>query len=106
METDGLVDWFEGLPRHGWRQCAACKGQDFQMFFRQFPKKALTFCRICPVADDCLVYALRTELDHENARAGVYGGLPPRDRHRFAKSVKAAGVTIGDAYRVDMRFAE
>lgn len=66
-----------------WRDRAACKGLDTNLFFpeRGEPARdALAVCRRCPVALDCVTYAL----DHV-IRDGVWGGMPERTRRRLRK---------------------
>lgn len=48
-----------------WREDAACKGVDTNIFFpvmgdytNDIPTAATTLCDRCPVSDDCLTYAL------------------------------------------------
>jgi WhiB family redox-sensing transcriptional regulator len=69
-----------------WQMRAACRGQSAASFFPplQFEPKDLrvsreraakSVCRTCPVADECLDYALRTREPH-----GVWGGLNEVER--------------------------
>lgn len=43
--------------------------------------KAQRICAKCPVADQCLEYALKYHIDH-----GVWGGRSERERRRILKS--------------------
>lgn len=42
--------------------------------------KAQKICATCPVADQCLEYALANHVDH-----GVWGGKSERERRRIAR---------------------
>lgn len=65
-----------------WTDRALCRGLETAMFF---PEKggnnwtpyvrARDLCGRCPVADDCLLYALRNREHH-----GLWGGIPERQR--------------------------
>jgi len=102
--TAFLHDWFDSLPRREWYNDAACAGQKWQDFFARSTRKVFCdFCRCCPVADDCLVYALRVEIDLLNGRGGMYGGTTAEERHHFARTLKDVGIRVGDSYRSDLR---
>lgn len=60
----------------GWRDSAACRGQDPDDFHddRMFSALRATFCRRCPVRNDCLAEAIR------NREAGLWGGTSERAR--------------------------
>lgn len=61
-----------------WRNEALCAQVDPELFFPEpgcKTNEAKRICKLCPVQDDCLEWALwRTELD------GVWGGLSERER--------------------------
>jgi WhiB family redox-sensing transcriptional regulator len=62
----------------GWRERAACRGTDLQVFFpgRGEPAEpARQVCAGCPVRQPCLDYALSHGITH-----GIWGGLTERDR--------------------------
>jgi hypothetical protein len=43
------------------------------------------FCQVCPVTNDCLTWALA--IDRQNPtgkRYGIFGGLTPTERDRYA----------------------
>jgi hypothetical protein len=61
-----------------WRDRAACRGEDSDLFFSDHPQdvtEAVNVCRGCPVRDICLADALQTQ-----PVAGVWGG------HQFNRS--------------------
>jgi hypothetical protein len=96
--TWDLRTWWDALPRKGWQQHAACAGMASEPFFSHFPETARRICATCPVADDCLVDALRCEPMIPAARAGVFGGMTPTDRQRFARLLEAEQVVVGDRW--------
>ncbi len=63
-----------------WRDHAACRDQDLQLFFppehlppavkRQLEDRALGMCRDCPVSRACLAFSITSGQRH-----GVWGGL-------------------------------
>jgi len=62
---------------------AACKGADTSVFFpvsesNTFEAKAI--CATCPVAEQCLEYAIQTHQPD-----GVWGGLTAVERHRLVR---------------------
>lgn len=65
-------------PAHGWRAEALCAQTDPSLFFPEAGQSARTardLCATCPVADECLAYALARPEPH-----GVWGGLTARQR--------------------------
>ena len=73
----------------GWLHNAACRGEHASVFFppAHFERKevrlsreriAKSICRQCPVAAQCLDYALRTREPH-----GVWGGLNEVERRQY-----------------------
>ena len=61
-----------------WRQRAACRGTDLDVFFpeRGEPAEpARQVCARCPVCQPCLEYALSNRITH-----GIWGGLTERER--------------------------
>jgi WhiB family redox-sensing transcriptional regulator len=65
-----------------WRTRAACAGYPNSLFFPASDgadeiavEKARSVCQVCPVADDCLTYALET-----NQRSGIWGGTTEKER--------------------------
>jgi len=79
-----------GMPRPiyeewEWQFEAACRGRDHDLFFPPHGERgplrdarvaaAKRVCAMCPVVDECLRFALRT-----NQRYGVWGGLAEEER--------------------------
>jgi WhiB family redox-sensing transcriptional regulator len=68
-----------------WSQRALCRGEDPELFFapdgynedakRKYEAEAKAICRGCPVANDCLNFALEHGRVH-----GVWGGLGEDER--------------------------
>lgn len=73
----------EGEPRPDWRNHAACRDEDPELFFpigNTGPalvqiEDAKAVCRRCPVIDDCRAWALAA-----GEKAGVWGGLSEDER--------------------------
>lgn len=80
--TEPFFPVFEGDT--DWMDRAACKGQAPTDAF--FPtrgeelKVAQSFCDRCPVAAECLEYALRNAIHH-----GIWGGKSERERRRLRR---------------------
>jgi WhiB family redox-sensing transcriptional regulator len=66
-----------------WRQHAACRGIDPEVFHpvsEEDAEEAKAICELCPVRQPCLEHALvRRE------REGVWGGLTERERRRILR---------------------
>ena len=61
-----------------WRELAACRGTDLDVFFPERGESAgpaRQVCARCPVREPCLEYAVRNRITH-----GVWGGLTERER--------------------------
>jgi WhiB family redox-sensing transcriptional regulator len=61
-----------------WRELAACRGIDLEMFFPgrgESAGPARRVCAACPVRQPCLDYAISNRIVH-----GVWGGLTERER--------------------------
>ncbi|MGH3321751.1 MAG: WhiB family transcriptional regulator [Streptosporangiaceae bacterium] len=67
------------IPREDWREYAACRAEDPELFFPigstgpaalEQTAQAKAVCARCPVRAACLAYALRTGQDF-----GIWGGL-------------------------------
>ena len=89
-----------------WRQLAACRGTDLDVFFPERGESAdpaREVCAPCPVRQPCLEYALSNRITH-----GIWGGLTEwerrplqsawvqaarRDRDRAILATDAAGYT-------------
>ena len=68
---------------------AACAYTEPEQFFptvaaASYARDAKAICAGCPVAANCLTYALDHDLD------GIWGGLDRPERKRLAKQLKAA----------------
>jgi WhiB family redox-sensing transcriptional regulator len=75
-------------PQGEWVLESLCAQVDDEIFF---PEKggstaaAKSVCRRCPVAAECLEYALAN-----NERFGIWGGLSERERRHLMKNTPAA----------------
>ena len=75
-----------------WQPQAACIGKPTAWWFPDSTGQwgiydaARQICRHCPVANDCLNYAIAGGLTH-----GMYGGLTPDERHDRGKCATEAG---------------
>ena len=71
-----------------WRHLAACRHVDSDLFFpcgtagasAEHIAAAKDLCRVCPVIDACLTFALRT-----NQEYGVWGGTTEDERRHMRK---------------------
>lgn len=88
-----LFDYWAGLPRKGWEAHAACRGLDRARFFTN-DHRVKQVCARCPVSDDCLAFILRVESEEFRCRHGVFGGMTPKERHRFAELLRKARVSL------------
>lgn len=82
-----------------WQDFARCHEVDPELFFMEPGEsgygQAKAICARCPVAPQCLEYALSIET--RSLAHGVYGGLAPeerkailRERHRLARQRRQA----------------
>ena len=99
-----------------WRELAACRGADLDLFFPgrgESARPARQVCAACPVRQPCLDYAITNAITY-----GIWGGLTERERRalrsRWVRTVRqerdqsiaaasAAGytkATIGRAFSV------
>ena len=91
---DRTCDW-DGA---GWREHAACRDSDPDLFFPigttgqalDQIDAAKGVCDRCPVAVDCLEFALVT-----NQEAGVWGGTSEDERRRLRKAWSSGKVAVG-----------
>jgi WhiB family redox-sensing transcriptional regulator len=88
-EFPALSDFFK---RPEWQQFGACRGLDTDLFILRpggdsGPAKAV--CAGCPVAGDCLAYALS-----EQDLQGIWAGTTARERNRLRKVRREAGVPL------------
>ena len=66
-----------------WRQHAACRGIDPNIFYPvsdDDAEEAKSICAACPVRQACLEYALANR-----ERDGVWGGATERERRRLVR---------------------
>lgn len=90
MMRDSMVGWGDQV----WRDQAACRHADADMFFSvgsseasvDHIKSAQAVCRRCPVQDACLRFALET-----NQEAGVWGGKDENERRGMRRLRHAGG---------------
>jgi WhiB family redox-sensing transcriptional regulator len=81
-----------------WRHNAACRDEDPELFFpvgTSGPARAQTalaksICHRCPVASDCLAWALAAGED-----AGVWGGLDEYERRALKRRQARSAVRSG-----------
>ncbi|GGQ83464.1 WhiB family transcriptional regulator [Streptomyces flaveolus] len=78
-----------GTPRaEDWRDSAACTDQDPELFFpngteggwKTVTHDAKAICARCPVASDCLTFALNENIDY-----GIFGGLTDNERRKLKR---------------------
>src|SRR6185295_19090828 len=70
----------EAAPDTDFFEDAACQGADTSVFFAvsdTYADEAKAICATCPVAEQCLEYAIAT-----HQADGVWGGLTALERHR------------------------
>jgi hypothetical protein len=87
------------MSAHDWRDQAACIGAPDTAFFptntltsQADTKRTInTWCRPCPVREQCLADAMRTEGLGGGKRHGIRGGLSGRGRTRLAATMKKEG---------------
>ena len=68
-----------GSHRPAWHTKAACLGMGTEMFFtegRIGPGRAFAVCATCPVAAECLAYAI------EAGELGIWGGVSASQRRQ------------------------
>ena len=71
-----------------WRDDAACRGLDTNVFFPATDEEAAeakAICATCPVREECLEFALLTRQDD-----GVWGGLTETERRRLRRRRREA----------------
>jgi WhiB family redox-sensing transcriptional regulator len=86
----------ENRHRGNWRQLAACRSAEPELFFPapsvevadMQTELAKAFCLFCPVRRECLQFALATRQTH-----GVWGGMSERERTRAAEAATGQSVT-------------
>jgi WhiB family transcriptional regulator, redox-sensing transcriptional regulator len=75
-------------PEEGWREDAACRGANVEVFFpadesEEAAARAKAICAECPVVDTCLQYSIAT-----NQAEGVWGGLDANERRRMRRRMR------------------
>lgn len=76
--AETLVPAGPSAPGQDWRERAACQHTDPRLFFGyRHAAAAKAVCGGCPVADECLAYALANQ-----EPVGVWGGLTVEERQR------------------------
>lgn len=65
-----------------WIEKVACKPEQMNLFFSELKSKvakAKAICDTCPVAKECLDFALSEEIEF-----GIFGGATPQERKAMA----------------------
>jgi WhiB family redox-sensing transcriptional regulator len=71
------------LTNQTWRQHAACRGVEPDIFYPATDEEAevaKAVCEVCPVRQPCLEYALSSR-----ERDGVWGGATEKERRRILR---------------------
>jgi WhiB family redox-sensing transcriptional regulator len=66
-----------------WRESAACRGANADLFFPErgaSTRPAKAICAACSVQAECLEYALAS-----GERHGIFGGKAPRERRKMRR---------------------
>jgi hypothetical protein len=76
-------------PRNGWRQHAACRGTNTDLWYSDDPRPAecLSVCRTCPVRIDCGADAWAEEQACYQDIYGVRAGMSPTTRRRLYRKL-------------------
>ncbi|MFI5040931.1 MAG: WhiB family transcriptional regulator [Acidimicrobiales bacterium] len=83
LNRSSSQDWRRQIVQQTWRQQAACRGLDTEIFFPASDADAdaaKDVCATCPVRDQCLEWALATRQED-----GVWGGLTDNERRRLRR---------------------
>lgn len=67
-----------GWSLMGWREEAACRFTAIDFMATQVTDSHRTLCSACPVADECLAYALA--IDQALDLLGIYAATTPNER--------------------------
>lgn len=89
----------EPEPADDWRNRAACRQEDPELFFPtgntgpwvHIIDEAKSVCRRCPSMDACLEWALEAGQDH-----GVWGGLTEDERRAMKRRAARSNIDFGD----------
>ena len=72
-----------------WSNKAACRGQDIDKWFKPKYGDARKVCKGCPVARECLAFALRIEKGTPRRfRYGLWGGKGPEERWQLDETAR------------------
>lgn len=80
------------IKRLEWTEQASCTGSGDAWFlsgkeFQQEIEAAIDVCWSCPVAGECLVYAMEVERGvSQSYRFGIWGGLTPGQRVKLDRA--------------------
>lgn len=75
-----------GTADESWTDQAACRGADIELFFsleEDDQQRALEHCRICPVQEECLRYAIE-----QREMYGIWGGMVESDRRSIIRDMR------------------
>lgn len=70
----------------GWQEDAACRTADVELFFsveEEDQRKAVEYCQVCPVQQQCLEYAIENREMY-----GVWGGMTESERRAIIRDVR------------------
>jgi WhiB family redox-sensing transcriptional regulator len=76
-----LVAFEENIDMVRWKEDAACKGMDINIFFAADTREAKAVCKRCQTTQECMEYARRFE-DAVGFAGGVYGGKSSEERRK------------------------
>ena len=104
MSTSWAADWTADDDYFDWRDDAACRNADPELFFtdddtrsaRARVKTAKLICRACPVRALCLSWALASGYE-----AGIWGGHTEEERRALRRSGRfpaRQGITVRREY--------
>jgi WhiB family redox-sensing transcriptional regulator len=71
-----------------WRDKAACIDKDPETFYKpgRSAQKARDICNLCPVWEECLLFAMQAEAQEDFwHRYGIFGGLSGEERAQLAQ---------------------
>ena len=85
-----------------WMAQAACRGKTTRDYYPEHGTNNISFsyfearnrCSTCPVADDCLEYAVKNL-----ERDGTWGGVPPRQRRQMYAMPLDDALVLGQKLR-------
>lgn len=82
--SDTDTSWLFDYTDPSWRLDAACRDADPDLFFVErgaSTRRAKAICAECPVAEECLDFALTVP----GISYGIWGGLAERERRRVRR---------------------